>query len=71
LDYLFSNDVIILDPGQTASRLGFRRGNLLREINGKSVNSIEGAISAISVAKNYGTIIISRSGRRVSLRFRF
>ena len=66
-----SNGVIMLDPGQIASRLGLRRGDLLREINGKLVNSIEGAISAISAVKNYGTIVKSRSGRRVSLRFRF
>jgi hypothetical protein len=48
-----------------------RRGDLLREVNGKSVNSIEGAISAISAVKTNGTITIIRSGRRVSLRFRF
>jgi S1-C subfamily serine protease len=66
-----SNGIIILDPGRIASRIGLRRGDLLREINGTSVNSIEGAISAISAVKNYGTITISRSGRRVSVRFRF
>jgi S1-C subfamily serine protease len=66
-----SNGLIILDPGRIASRLGLRRGDLLREINGEPVNSIEGTISAISAIKNNGTITIIRSGRRVSLRFRF
>jgi len=66
-----SKGLIILDPGRMASRLGLRRGDLLREVNGKSVNSIEGAISAISAVKTNGTITIIRSGRRVSLRFRF
>ena len=66
-----SKGLIILDPGRMASRLGLRRGDLLREVNGKSVNSIGGAISAISAVKTNGTITIIRSGRRVSLRFRF
>ncbi len=65
-----SNGLIILDPGQIASRLGLRRGDLLREVNGKPIDTIEDAISAISSIKSSGSITIIRSGRRVSLRFR-
>ena len=67
----FSSDgLVVLDPGRIASRLGLRRGDLLREINGKPVGKIEDAISAIGSIKSSGSITIIRSGRRVSLRFR-
>ena len=67
----FSSDgLIVLDPGRIASRLGLRRGDLLREVNRKPVDTIEDAISAISSIKSNGSITIIRSGRRVSLRFR-
>ena len=67
----FSSDgLIVLDPGRIASRLGLRRGDLLREVNGKPVDTIQDAISAISSIKSSGSITIIRSGRRVSLRFR-
>ena len=67
----FSSDgLIVLDPGRIASRLGLRRGDLLGEVNGKPVDTIEDAISAISSIKSSGSITIIRSGRRVSLRFR-
>ena len=67
----FSSDgLIVLDPGRIASRLGLRRGDLLREVNRKPVGKIEDAISAISSIKSSGSIPIIRSGRRVSLRFR-
>ena len=65
-----SKGLIVLDPGRITSRLGLRRGDLLREINGKPVDTIEDAISAISSIKSSGSITIIRSGRRVSLRFR-
>ena len=67
----FSSDgLIVLDPGRIASRLGLRRGDLLREVNRKPIDTIEDAISAISSIKSSGSITIIRSGRRVSLRFR-
>ena len=67
----FSSDgLIVLGPGRIASRLGLRRGDLLREVNRKPVGAIEDAISAISSIKSSGSITIIRSGRRVSLRFR-
>ena len=67
----FSSDgLIVLDPGRIASRLGLRRGDLLREVNRKPVGTIEDAISAINSIKSSGSITIIRSGRRVSLRFR-
>ena len=65
-----SKGLIVLDPGRITSRLGLRRGDLLREINGKPVYTIEDAISAISSIKSSGSIKIIRSGRRVFLRFR-
>ena len=67
----FSSDgLIVLDPGRIASRLGLRRGDLLGEVNGKPVDTIQDAISAISSIKSGGSITIIRSGGRVSLRFR-
>ena len=65
-----STGLIVLDPGRIASRLGLRRGDLLREINGKSVDTIEDVTSAISSIQSSGSITIIRSGRQVSLRFR-
>ncbi len=65
-----STGLIVLDPGRIASRLGLRRGDLLREINGKSVDTIEDVTSAISSIHSTGSITIIRSGRQVSLRFR-
>ena len=65
-----SKGLIVLDPGRIAVRLGLRSGDLLQEINGKSVKTIEEVISAIGSIKSNGSITISRSGRRIALRFR-
>ena len=65
-----SKGLIVLDPGRIAVRLGLRSGDLLQEINGKSVETIENAISAIGSIKSSGSITISSSGRRIALRFR-
>ena len=65
-----SKGLIVLDPGRIAVRLGLRSGDLLQEINGKSVETIEDAISAIGSIKSNGSITISRSGRRIALSFR-
>ena len=65
-----SKGLIVLDPGRIAVRLGLRSGDLLQEINGKSVETIQEAISAIGSIKSNGSITISRSGRRIALRFR-
>ena len=43
---------------------------LHQEINGKPVETIEEAISAIGSIKSNGSITINRSGRRIALRFR-
>ena len=65
-----SKGLIVLDPGRIAVRLGLRSGDLLQEINGKSVETIEETISAIGSIKSNVSITISRSGRRIALRFR-
>ena len=65
-----SKGLIVLDTGRIAGRLGLRSGDLLQEINGKPVETIEEAISAIGSIKNNGSITINRSGRRIALRFR-
>ena len=65
-----SKGLIVLDPGRIAVRLGLRSGDLLKEIDGKSVETVEDAISAIGSIKSNGSITISRSGRRIALRFR-
>ena len=65
-----SKGLVVLDPGRIAGRLGLRSGDLLQEINGKSVETIDEAMSSIVSLKGTGSIIIRRSGRRISLRFR-
>jgi len=65
-----SKGLIVLDTGRIAGRLGLRSGDLLQEINGKPVETIEEAISAIGSIKSNGSITINRSGRRIALRFR-
>ena len=44
-----SKGLIVLDTGRRVARLGLRSGDLLQEINGKSVETIEDAISAIAL----------------------
>ena len=65
-----SKGLVVLDPGRVAGRLGLRRGDLLQEINGKSVETVDEAMSSIGSLKGTGSITIRRSGRRISLRFR-
>ncbi len=65
-----SKGLIVLDTGRIVGRLGLRSGDLLQEINGKPVETIEEAISAIGSIKSNGSITINRSGRRIALRFR-
>ena len=65
-----SKGLVVLDPGRVAGRLGLRSGDLLQEINGKSVETVDDAMSSIGSLKGTGSITIRRSGRRISLRFR-
>ena len=65
-----SKGLVVLDPGRVAGRLGLRSGDLLQEINGKSVETVDEAMSSIGSLKGTGSITIRRSGRRISLRFR-
>ena len=65
-----SKGLVVLDPGRIAGRLGLRSGDLLQEINGKSVETVDEAMSSIGSLKGTGSITIRRSGRRISLRFR-
>ena len=65
-----SKGLVVLDPGRIAGRLGLRSGDLLQEINGKSVETVDEAMSSIGSLKGTGSITIGRSGRRISLRFR-
>ena len=65
-----SKGLVVLDPGRIAGRLGLRSGDLLQEVNGKSVETVDEAMSSIGSLKGTGSITIRRSGRRISLRFR-
>ena len=65
-----SKGLVVLDPGRIAGRLGLRSGDLLQEINGKSVETVDEAMYSIGSLKGTGSITIRRSGRRISLRFR-
>ena len=65
-----SKGLVVLDPGRVAGRLGLRSGDLLQEVNGKSVETVDEAMSSIGSLKGTGSITIRRSGRRISLRFR-
>ena len=67
---LMSEGVMVEDPGPFGARAGLRPGDILRAINGVSVNSSRAARAALEEAMNTLSLDLWRDGRRMALRFR-
>jgi len=61
---------VVLDPGPTGARAGFREGDLIRAVNGRAVRGsaeLEGLAGRLG---RVGEVVVERDGRRGVLRFR-
>ena len=67
---LMAQGVIVDDPGPYGARAGLRPGDILRQVNGRPVESSRDARAALEGAVNTLTLDLLRDGQRMTLRFR-
>ncbi|MEM7197697.1 MAG: PDZ domain-containing protein, partial [Pseudomonadota bacterium] len=71
LDSLRVGVVILeLTPGLTAARLGFKIGDIIREVNGRSIDDTEELRKRLPIKLGGWDIAIEREGRRLQLQVR-
>ncbi|CUK04691.1 Periplasmic serine endoprotease DegP precursor [Shimia thalassica] len=62
--------VVVENPGQVGTRLGLRAGDVLREVDGRTIETVADAERALEKAKRKVTIEIQRGTQRIVSRFR-
>ncbi|MDO6797813.1 trypsin-like peptidase domain-containing protein [Shimia thalassica] len=62
--------VVVENPGQVGTRLGLRAGDVLREVDGRTIETVADAEGALEKAKRKVTIEIQRGTQRIVSRFR-
>ncbi|MDO6478655.1 trypsin-like peptidase domain-containing protein [Shimia thalassica] len=62
--------VVVENPGQVGTRLGLRAGDVLREVDGRAIETVSDAERALEKAKRKVTIEIQRGTQRIVSRFR-
>lgn len=62
--------VVVSDPGPIGARIGLRAGDILREINGETVENTAQAAREISDARRKMSLIVQRGTQRIQMRFR-
>ena len=67
---LEAEGVVVLDPGPFGARVGLRRGDLLRAINGQGLRTSATAADILGRAAPRFAIEVQRGGQRLLLRFR-
>ena len=67
---LDTNGIVIVEPGPNGSRLGFRAGDIIEEINGVTIISAEQIDELVGSSSRSGQFIISRNGQRLIIRYR-
>jgi serine protease Do len=60
--------VAVIDPGNgIGRRLGFRRGDVIVDINGQPINSVQILSAVLAEGADYWSLAISRNGRLLRL----
>ena len=67
---LSTRGIVVVEPGLIGSRLGFRSGDIIEEINGTRLISAEQIDELIGTSNRSGQFIISRDGQRLTIRYR-
>ncbi len=67
---LSTRGIVVVEPGPIGSRLGFRSGDIIEEINGTRLISAEQIDELIGTSNRSGQFIISRDGQRLTIRYR-
>ncbi|RFP87783.1 PDZ domain-containing protein [Rhodobacteraceae bacterium 63075] len=68
---LGSDGVIVTEPGPLGARAGLRAGDVIREVNGNRVSDTGEALRLLQASGRWVRLDIVRSGRPLSLSFRF
>ncbi|MEO6376501.1 MAG: Do family serine endopeptidase [Caulobacteraceae bacterium] len=65
----FLKGVLVTAPGQgIAAQAGFRRGDIIRQVNGRDIARVSDLVAATTGASNW-TIVLERDGRQVTANF--
>ncbi|WP_370229586.1 trypsin-like peptidase domain-containing protein [Cognatishimia sp.] len=67
---LGATGVIVQDPGQIGGRVGLRRGDILRAVNGDETPDTKSAERALRKAGSRITLAVERGGQQILMRFR-
>lgn len=67
---LSSTGVVVEDPGEIGARLGLRAGDILRGLNGATIDSPREAVALLDRVSGRAALQVQRGNRAVTLRFR-
>ncbi|MEP5152281.1 trypsin-like peptidase domain-containing protein [Planktotalea sp.] len=67
---LLPEGVVVLDTGPFGGRVGLQKGDILREINGDTIETPRAAQKAFRDARRSVSMVVERGGQLVLLRFR-
>jgi Do/DeqQ family serine protease len=63
-----NSGVAVLDPGSSIGRrLGFRKGDVIVDINGQPINNVEVLSEVLAAGSDYWSLAINRNGRLLRL----
>ena len=63
-----NSGVAVIDPGNSVGRrLGFRKGDVIVDINGQSINSVKILSEVLAAGADYWSLAINRNGRMLRL----
>ena len=65
-----ASGVVITDPGPMGTRIGLRRGDIIRAVNGRKVPSSRALLKALTRRERYWELLVERGGHRLVIRAR-
>ena len=65
-----SKGFVVLDPGPLALRIGLKAGDVIREVNGRQLQTGDDIDEFLRQNSRSGAILVQRGSRQIMLRFR-
>jgi S1-C subfamily serine protease len=63
-----NSGVAVIDPGNSIGRrLGFRKGDVIVDVNGQPINSVQILSEVLAAGADYWSLAINRKGRVLRL----
>ncbi len=62
--------VVVTDPGPMGARIGLRRGDIVRAVNGREISSSRELLHVLTRRERFWEFVVERGGRRLIIRAR-